>query len=64
LVNVRAVERDQQSLIPPSVSDRLSSDHLAWFIIDSVAELDLAELYVSLLADGRSGSASTSSATG
>lgn len=55
MVNVRAVERDQQFLMPPSVSDWLPEDHLAWFIVDLVAELDLAELYVSLRADGRGG---------
>lgn len=55
MVNVRAVERDQQFLMPPSVSDWLPSDHLAWFILDLVAELDLAGLYVSLRADGRGG---------
>lgn len=55
MVNVRAVERDQQFLMPPSVSDWLPSDHLAWFVIDLVAELDLGELYVSLRADGRGG---------
>ena len=55
MVNVRAVERDQQFLMPPSLSDWLPEDHLAWFIIDLVAELDLAELYASLRADGRGG---------
>jgi transposase len=55
MVNVRAVERDQQFLLPPSVSDWLPSDHLAWFIIDLVAELDLTELYSSLRTDGRGG---------
>ena len=55
MVNVRAVERDQQFLMPPSVSDWLPEDHLAWFILDLVAELDLAGLYGSLRADGRGG---------
>jgi transposase len=55
MVNVRAVERDQQFLMPPSVSDWLPEDHLAWFVIDLVAELDLAGLYASLRADGRGG---------
>jgi transposase len=55
MVNVRAVERDQQFLMPPCVSDWLPGDHLAWFIIDLVAELDLAVLYSSLRADGRGG---------
>lgn len=57
MVNVRAVERDQQFLMPPSLSDWLPEDHLAWFVLDLVAELDLAELYVSLRADGRGGAA-------
>ena len=55
MVNLRVVERDQQFLMPPSVSDWLPGDHLAWFVIDLVAELDLAELYASLRADGRGG---------
>jgi transposase len=53
--NVRRVERDQQWLMPPSLSDWLPSDHLAWFIVDVVAELDLAGFYRSLRADGRGG---------
>jgi len=57
MANLRAVERDQQFLMPPSMSDWLPSGHLAWFIIDLVAELDLAELYVSLRSDGRGGAA-------
>lgn len=55
MVNVRAVERDQQFLMPPSVSDWLPEDHLAWFVLDMVAELDLAELYSLLRTDGRGG---------
>ncbi len=57
MVNLRAVERDQQFLMPPSLSDWLPEDHLAWFILDLVAELDLAELYASLRVDGRGGAA-------
>ena len=55
MVNVRAVERDQLWLMPPSLSDWLPDDHLAWFILDVIAELDLSELYRSLRADGRGG---------
>ncbi len=55
MVNVRVVERDQQFLMPPSVSDWLPEDHLAWFVVDLVAELDLAGLYASLRSDGRGG---------
>jgi len=41
--------------MPPSLSDWLPSDHLAWFIIDVVAELDLSGFYRSLRVDGRGG---------
>ena len=55
MVNVRAVERDQQWLMPPSLSDWLPDGHLAWFVLDVVAELDLSEFYGSLRLDGRGG---------
>ncbi|MCA1679196.1 MAG: transposase, partial [Actinobacteria bacterium] len=54
-INVRAVERDQVWLLPPSVRDWLPADHLAWFVLDVVAELDLAEFRVAHRGDGRSG---------
>ena len=50
MVNVRRVERDQQWLMPPSLSDWLPEGHLAWFVVDVVAELDLAGFYRSLRA--------------
>ena len=53
--NVRRVERDQLWLMPPSLSDWLPGDHLAWFIVDVVAALDLSGFYRSLRADGRGG---------
>ena len=57
MVNVRRVERDQLLLMPPSLSDWLPLDHLAWFIVDVVAELDLSGFYRSLRTDGRGGAA-------
>jgi hypothetical protein len=39
--NFVAVEREQLMLMPPSVADWLREDHLAWFVLDVVAELDL-----------------------
>jgi hypothetical protein len=33
--------RDQGYLFPPDVRDWLSADHLAWFVIDAVAQMDL-----------------------
>lgn len=41
----RAVERDQQFLLPPDMREWLPPDHLAWFVIDAVAQLDLKALH-------------------
>ncbi|GAA1739785.1 hypothetical protein [Microcella frigidaquae] len=54
-VNVRSSDRDQGFLLPPSVRDWLPEDHLAFFVIDVVAELDLAAFYAAFRADGRGG---------
>ena len=54
-INVRDVERDQLWLMPPSMRDWLPEDHLAWFVLDVVAELDFAEFYDSYRPDGRGG---------
>jgi transposase len=55
--NFRSGDREQSFLMPPSVAEWLPSDHLAWFIIDAVAELDLAEFRSRYRADGRGGAA-------
>lgn len=55
MVNVHVVDRDQAFLMPPSLADWLSEDHLAWFVLDVVAELDLSGFYRSLRPDGRGG---------
>jgi transposase len=39
-------------LLPPEVRDWLPADHLAWFVIDAVASMDLAALYAANRADG------------
>ena len=54
-VNVREVDRDQLFLMPPSVRDWLPEDHLAWFVLDVVAEFDLQEFYAAHRGDGRGG---------
>jgi transposase len=54
-INVREVERDQLWLLPPSIRDWLPERHLAWFVLDVVAELDVAEFVASYRADGRGG---------
>jgi len=56
-LNVRDVERDQLWLMPPSVADWLPEDHLAWFVLDVVSELDLEEFYAAYRDDGRGGCA-------
>jgi Transposase domain (DUF772) len=50
--NFLAANRDQQYLMPPSLSDWLAEDHLAWFLLDVVDGLDLSELYAAYRADG------------
>jgi transposase len=55
--NFVAVERDQLLLMPPSVADWLPEDHLAWFVLDVVGELDLSAFRAPYRADGRGGSA-------
>ena len=44
--------REQGFLLPPDVRDWLPADHLAWFVIDAVREMDLSALYAAYRADG------------
>src|ERR1700722_12391528 len=44
--------RDQSFLLPPSLRDWLPEDHLAWFVIQTVDELDLSAFYAAYRADG------------
>ena len=39
--NFRACDRDQAFLLPPDVRDWLPANHLAWFVLDVVDQLDL-----------------------
>ena len=55
-MNVRCGDVDQLMLMPPSVRDWLPEDHLAFFVLDTVAELDLAEFFAVYRTDGRGGS--------
>ncbi|WP_328524070.1 transposase [Kribbella sp. NBC_00359] len=41
-LNLTRVDREQLMLMPPSVADWLPEGHLAWFVLDVVAELDLS----------------------
>lgn len=40
--------------MPPDVREWLSADHLAWFVIDAVGEMDLGAFYGAYRFDGRS----------
>jgi transposase len=44
--------REQGFLLPPDVREWLPSDHLAWFVIEAVAEMDLSDFYAAYRADG------------
>ena len=55
--NFLAVERDQLFLLPPSLLDWLPEDHLAWFVLDAVAEMDLDAFYAGYGTDGWGGAA-------
>src|SRR3954451_12341439 len=43
--NFLACDRDQELLLPPSLREWLPEGHLAWFVIDAVAALDLTPFY-------------------
>jgi transposase len=44
--------REQGFLLPPDVRGWLPADHLAWFVIDAVAEMELGDFYGAYRADG------------
>ena len=39
--------------MPPDVREWLPADHLAWFVLDAVADMDLEAFYAAYRADGR-----------
>jgi transposase len=50
--NFLPVERDQLYLMPPSVTDWLPEDHLAFFVLDAVEQMDLSAFYADYRQDG------------
>src|SRR5947207_219957 len=50
--NFIGCDREQELLLPPSLSEWLPEGHLAWFVIDAVAQLDLSAFYVDYRVDG------------
>jgi len=50
--NFLLCDRDQELLLPPSLRDWLPADHLAWFVLDAVEEMDLSAFYGAYREDG------------
>src|SRR5215211_1340678 len=50
--NFIACDREQELLLPPSVREWLPDDHLAWFVLEAIGEIDLAAFYAGYRDDG------------
>src|SRR6187401_2208209 len=50
--NFLACDREQELLLPPSLREWLAADHLAWFVLDVVEELDLSSFLAEYCSDG------------
>jgi transposase len=50
--NFIGCDRDQSFLLPPDLRDWLPDGHLAWFVLDAVAGMDLREFYGAFREDG------------
>lgn len=55
--NFLSPDRERAFLLPPSIADWLPEDHLAWFIIDAVEQIDLNPFLSVHRRDGRGGAA-------
>jgi transposase len=50
--NFLPCDREQELLLPPSLREWLPDDHLVWFVVDAVDELDLSAFYGAYREDG------------
>src|SRR5215207_1344882 len=50
--NFIGCDREQAFLMPPSLREWLPEDHLAWFVLEAVEEMDLTEFYAEYRSDG------------
>ena len=50
-------DRKRVLLLPPSLREWLPGDHLAWFVLDAVDEIDLSAFYAAYRGDGWGGAA-------
>ena len=55
--NFLTCDRDQPLLLPPDLRDWLPEDHLAWFVIEAIEELDLEPFYAAYRSDGHGAAA-------
>jgi len=55
--NFLPCDRNQAYLLPPSLTDWLPEDHLAWFVLDAVEQIDLSQFYKKYRTDGVGNSA-------
>ena len=55
--NFLPCDRNQEYLLPPSLTDWLPEDHLAWFVLDTVEQIDLQPFYKKYRTDGVGNSA-------
>src|ERR687888_1761994 len=51
--NFLACDRDQDLLLPPSLREWLPEGHLAWFVLDAVAALDLRPFHAAYRDNGQ-----------
>ena len=49
--NFLTYDRDQSLLLPPDLRDCLPADHLAWFVIEAIDELDREPFYAAYRSD-------------
>jgi transposase len=52
--NFLACDREQALLLAPSLRDWLPAEHLAWFVLDAVEQMDLEPFHGAYRRDGRS----------
>ncbi len=50
--NFLSCDRDQQMLLPADMREWLAEDHLAWFVLDAVGEMDLTSFFSGYRDDG------------
>src|SRR5215211_7877555 len=50
--NFLACDREQELMLPPSLREWLPDDHLAWFVLAAVEEIDLTGFYAAYRRDG------------